>query len=172
MLGAHLLCFEGRQYFNLYLNKVFKLEFLGSRAYMTHLHNEVTKASFRFVIPRPPTILGAHTTSFWTLTLVVNCPPPHKKLHNKVLHLLTTFLAPPIPQTLMKNHNEDTNTKLIMRVLLTRCRWIKNQYLSFFFKHFMKNLSMFLVSKSILKGLPRRLRIFFAIHLCWICQPS
>jgi hypothetical protein len=60
----------------------------------------------------------------------------------------------------MKKHNENTNTKLIMKVLLTRGRWIKNQYLSFFFKHFMKNSSMSLVSKSTPKGIPRRLKDF------------
>jgi hypothetical protein len=27
---------------------------------MTHLHNEATKTFFRFMIPKPPTILGAH----------------------------------------------------------------------------------------------------------------
>jgi hypothetical protein len=44
--------------------------------------------------------------------------------------------------------------------------------LSFFFKHFMRNSSMSLVSKSTPKGVLRRLRIVFAIHFHWICQPN
>jgi hypothetical protein len=95
MFGAHLLFLEGKQCFNLYLNQIFKLEYLGSRECMNHLHNETTKDLYGFMIPRPPTILGAHTSSQQFLAIVVSSTPPHKKLCNKALPYLKAFFDPP-----------------------------------------------------------------------------
>jgi len=95
MFGAHLLFFKEKQCFNLYLNQIFKLEYLGSRECMIHLHNETTKAFYGVMIPRPPIIFGAHTSSQQTLVIVVSSTPPHEKLCNKALPYLRAFFDLP-----------------------------------------------------------------------------
>jgi hypothetical protein len=71
-----------------------KLEYLGSRECMNHLHNETTKAFYGFMILKPPTILGAHTSPQQILVIVVSSPPPHKKLCNKTLPCLRAIFYP------------------------------------------------------------------------------
>ncbi len=84
---------------------------------------------------------------------------------NRLINKKNLPPPPPPPQTLMENHNEVANTKLTMRVLLTRGRVTKNQYLNFFFNYSMKNSSMSLVSKTTSKGVPKSLKSFlFKIH--------
>jgi len=47
------------------------------------------------MIPRPPTIFGAHTSSQQTLVIVVSSTPPHEKLCNKALPYLRAFFDLP-----------------------------------------------------------------------------
>jgi hypothetical protein len=82
---AYLPPMWGWEFFNLYLWKTYKLESLGSKAWITHFDNIISMASTRSTRPNPPLL-------FLTTLTIMGKPKP-KVVFQQVVNLLDSFLS-------------------------------------------------------------------------------